>query len=85
MNTTKRNEVCIVEAQITDCPEYETYVGCYAELDDALNYAKECVKEAMWDCEGGDPTVKDVGKGQYRVYDGDDGLTVYFVTVVEVK
>ena len=78
-------QVVLVEAQITDHPEYETYVACFDKVSDALKFAKEKVKEAMWDDEDGEPTVKEINKNQYRVFDGNDGLTVYFVTVVEVK
>ena len=78
--------VSIVEAQIIDQPDYETYVECFNDVNDAIEFAKSKVQEELDECEGGTPIVKELnnsysGNRQIRV-DGGEGSTVYYVTVV---
>jgi len=78
-------QVAIVEAQIVDHPEYETYIDTYTNAWDAIQFATLRLQEEMDECEGGVPTVKRLTPDHYRIDDGGVGGTVYFVTLVTPK
>jgi len=77
--------IAIVEIQLVDEPDYETFVGAYAYVTDAIQFAIEKVQEAMKEFgDDGDPIVVTVSDSQTRIAD-PSSMVVYFVTNTELK
>ncbi len=80
------SHITIVEAQIVDHPDYETFVEAFAHANDALDFAIEKVTADVVDFgdDSSSVVVTTISDTQTRVSDRD-GMSLYFVTRVELK